>query len=90
VKSEFRESFLRDVRKLKDRRLSEMIEGVIGEVEAAVKPSDVPGLKKLKGHSIYFKIKRGDYRFGMEIAGGTVTFVRFLHRKDIYRYFPKP
>jgi hypothetical protein len=56
VKSEFRESFLRDVRKLKDRRLSEMIEGVIGEVEAAVKPSDVPGLKKLKGHSIYFKI----------------------------------
>ncbi|MCC5620529.1 type II toxin-antitoxin system RelE/ParE family toxin [Nostoc sp. CHAB 5715] len=30
----------------------------------------------------------GDYRIGFTVAGDTITFVRVLHRKDIYRYFP--
>ena len=90
MKTEFRESFQKDVKKLRDSRLSDLVEYVIKEVEAAEKPSDVSDLEKLRGHSIYFKIKKGDYRFGIIIEGSTVTFVRFRHRKDIYRYFPKP
>jgi mRNA interferase RelE/StbE len=37
---------------------------------------------------VYYRIRLGDYRVGLKIENNTVCFVRFLHRKDIYRYFP--
>lgn len=34
--------------------------------------------------------KIADYRLGIEaVSSKEVVFVSFLHRKDIYRYFPK-
>jgi mRNA-degrading endonuclease RelE of RelBE toxin-antitoxin system len=34
--------------------------------------------------------KIGDYRLGMEaVSNKEVVLIRFLHRKNIYRYFPK-
>ncbi|WP_333425936.1 hypothetical protein [Microcoleus sp. F4-D5] len=30
----------------------------------------------------------GDYRIGIKVNDGVVYFVRILHRKEIYRYFP--
>jgi mRNA interferase RelE/StbE len=30
----------------------------------------------------------GDYRIGIEVLEDEVIFVRMLHRRDIYRYFP--
>ena len=32
-------------------------------------------------------MKIGDYCLGMVLQGDRVIFVRFLHRKDVYRYF---
>jgi mRNA interferase RelE/StbE len=46
--------------------------------------------KKIEGYETYYRIRIGDYRLGMEaISGREVVLLRFLHRKDIYRYFPK-
>ncbi|HEY4721787.1 MAG TPA: type II toxin-antitoxin system RelE/ParE family toxin [Anaerolineae bacterium] len=45
-------------------------------------------IKKLQGGTNYYRIRVGDYRVGLVVESDTVTFVRFLHRKDIYRYFP--
>ncbi|NPA92437.1 MAG: type II toxin-antitoxin system RelE/ParE family toxin, partial [Chloroflexi bacterium] len=39
-------------------------------------------------YTSFYRIRLGDYRLGLEIEGDTVVFVRFLHRRDIYRYFP--
>lgn len=36
----------------------------------------------------YYRIRVGDYRLGLALEGDTVILVRFLHRKEIYRYFP--
>jgi len=33
-------------------------------------------------------LRVGDYRLGMIIRSSDVTFVRFLHRSEVYRYFP--
>jgi mRNA interferase RelE/StbE len=33
-------------------------------------------------------IRVGDYRIGVVLEDGVVTFVRVLHRRDVYRYFP--
>ena len=45
-------------------------------------------LRKLRGSDRYYRIRVGEYRVGLSVEGDTVTFVRFLHRKDVYRYFP--
>ncbi|MBP1468695.1 type II toxin-antitoxin system RelE/ParE family toxin [Candidatus Chloroploca sp. M-50] len=36
----------------------------------------------------YYRIRIGDYRLGLFVEDDTITVVRFLHRRDIYRYFP--
>jgi mRNA interferase RelE/StbE len=51
---------------------------------------EIPHMKKIEGYESYYRIKMGDYRLGMEaVSNREVIFLRFLHRKDIYRYFPK-
>lgn len=46
-------------------------------------------LKKLSGgRGAYYRIRVGDYRLGLEVEGDVVVFVRCLHRRDMYRYFP--
>ena len=57
-------------------------------VEQAQHLGQVANLKKLRGGGNYYRIRVGDYRIGLIVEGDAVTFVRFLHRKDIYRYFP--
>ncbi len=36
----------------------------------------------------YFRIRIGDYRVGIKITGNEILFVRILHRKEIYKFFP--
>lgn len=84
----FRQSFLRDVRTIRDQSLLNRIKKVIAEVEQAQKPTEIPNLKKLKGEGQYYRIRIGDQRVGVKIEADTVTFVRVLNRKEIYRYFP--
>jgi mRNA interferase RelE/StbE len=69
---------------------------VLGRVRAAVKEveeaddlRELPSLKKLSGGGgDHYRIRVGDYRIGIALEGETVAFVRCLHRKDSYRYFP--
>ncbi|WP_375494519.1 type II toxin-antitoxin system RelE/ParE family toxin [uncultured Nostoc sp.] len=49
---------------------------------------EISNLKKLKDADSTYRIRVGDYHVGFTVIGDTVTFVRVLHRKDIYRYFP--
>jgi len=85
---DFRESFSRDLRAVKDKailtRVKEVIEKVI-ECESLI---DVPNVKRMKGNPGFYRIRIGDYRVGLMVEGEVVTFVRFLHRREVYRYFP--
>jgi mRNA interferase RelE/StbE len=56
--------------------------------ELAENLQQITHLKKLRGGENYYRIKLGDYRIGVIVENEVITFVRFLHRKDIYRYFP--
>ena len=88
MKVAFRESFLRDVREVKEKTVQQRVREVIAHVEQVSKPTDIQNLKKLKGHGAYYRIRIGEYRVGLKIEADTVTFVRVLNRKDIYKYFP--
>jgi len=88
VRVEFRESFARDLKGVKDKGLLKRIKESIEAVEKADSPVEMSNLKKLKGGGNYFRLRIGDYRLGIALENDTVVFVRFLNRKEIYKYFP--
>jgi len=87
LRTVFKESFLRDLRVVKNRDLLARIKQVIQEIESAQTSQDLPNLKKLKGERNY-RIRVGDYRIGLKLEGDLATVIRILNRKDIYKYFP--
>jgi len=87
LKTVFKRSFIKDLRSV-DKPLRLRVQQVIEEVEVAESLRDVGNVKKMTSGDPYYRIRVGDYRIGLSIQDGAVTFVRFLHRKDIYRYFP--
>ncbi|MCL4705220.1 type II toxin-antitoxin system RelE/ParE family toxin [bacterium] len=85
---EFRKSFARDLKKIKEKLVLQQIKEIIEEVEQAANIGAINNLKQLKGGESYYRIRIGDYRIGLKLENERVVFVRFLHRKEIYRYFP--
>jgi mRNA interferase RelE/StbE len=88
VKVAFRASFQRDLENIADKSILERVKQIIEEVEQAPALTQVRNLKKLRGTGNYYRIRLGDYRFGLLLEANALVFVRFLHRKDVYRYFP--
>jgi len=88
LKVEFKSSFAKDLQNAKDKDLQAQIGPLIELVEKAGSLLEVKDAKKLKGGDHYYRIRIGNFRVGLTLEGNTVTFVRLLHRNDIYRYFP--
>ena len=90
MKTEFKDSFLKDIRSIKEKKLLSRLEQFILAVESVDNLSQIPNLKKLKGqkNKVYYRSRIGNYRVGLIIKEDIVVFVRFLNRKEIYRYFP--
>ncbi len=88
MKVEFRSSFARDLRNIKEHSIKQQIREVITAVETAPGLSEVPDLKKLSGGGHYYRIRIGDYRISLAVESNVVVFLHCLPPKDIYRYFP--
>lgn len=84
----FRKSFLRDLKKLKDAKVRDLVREAIEAVEAAGSLEDVPDVRKMSGSRGYYRVRVGSHRIGLVVEGEEVEFVRVLDRKSIYRYFP--
>lgn len=86
---EFKKSFSRDIKKRQnDRKLLAQVHRIIQEVDSAESLSEIRNIRRLKSERGYYRIKHGDFRIGLTVEDDTVHFVRFLHRREIYRYFP--
>ena len=66
------------------KRLLKLIE----KLKATVSLGELHGVKKIEGYENYYRLRIGDYRLGFKLSGDTIEFIRFLHRRDIYRRFP--
>ena len=88
MKVRFKESFARDLKTLKDKTLLGRIRTLIEDVEKANTLADIAGLKKLRGGGTYYRVRLGDYRIGLALEEDVIVFVRALHRREVYRYFP--
>ena len=88
MKIDFKKSFLKELKKLKNKSLKNSIHDCIIQVESAGNHTQIKNLKKLAGYDIFYRIRVGDYRIGVKIENEIVYFVVFEHRKDIYKGFP--
>jgi len=88
MKLEFRKSFLDDLKRIQDRTVLQRVTHLIETLEQTGTLADVAHLKKLKGGGNHYRVRIGDYRLGLSVVDDVVCLVRFLGRKDIYKYFP--
>lgn len=84
----FRSSFLKDFKAVRDKQLVARLKQVIEQVDNVKSLTSLSNVKQLKGEKNHYRIRSGEYRLALTVQDDTVTFVRFLHRKEIYRYFP--
>jgi mRNA interferase RelE/StbE len=81
-------SFVKDVERIKDQRLLNRIAICIDQLIDADSLNRINSVKRMKGETCYYRIRLGDFRVGLRVDGDTVFFLRVLHRKEIYKYFP--
>lgn len=76
MKIEFKGSFARDLKKIKDKELLQQVRTIIEQIELADSLHGVKHLRPLEGTSRYYRIRVRDYRVGIIDGAG-------------YRYFCK-
>jgi len=86
---DYKASFLRDIKKLKDKEQAARLKEIISGIKAAKDLPEIKNIRKIEGFPHHYRIKTGDYRIGLVLSGDTIILVRFLNRKEIYRYFPE-
>lgn len=79
---------MHDLKSIKDAALLSRIQAVIEAVEQAERLQDVPNLIKLQGSGNHYRVRVGDYRVGLNVENNIVSFVRCLHRREVYKNFP--
>ena len=85
---EYSGRFGRDLRRLRNRNLLKKVQRKIEELKAESSLWDVTGVEKLRSGRNHYRIRIGEYRLGLELKPSKLKLARFLHRRDIYRYFP--
>ncbi len=88
MKVTFRRSFEKDIKIIKDKSLLRRVKELIETIEASDSLNEISSLKKLRGGGNFYRLRIGDYRIGLAVEGDAIVFVRFINRKDIYRFFP--
>ena len=89
MKIDFDRKFEKDFDKL-PTEIQNLVKNVIRVSDTAQLLSYLPNFKKLKNYKNYYRIKIGNYRIGLYIdSNDSLIFSRVLHRREIYRYFPK-
>jgi mRNA interferase RelE/StbE len=89
MKVEYLERFYKDLDNINLKNLKQNVVKVIINVKDSDKISSVKDIKKIKGSKIAYRVRIGDYRIGVYYEKDTIQFARILHRKDIYKYFPR-
>ena len=88
MKVEPNRGFTRDLRRIRSSELRQRLLRKLEELEAASDITEVRGVVKLTDEGSYYRIRIGDYRLGLAAEGDEVTLLRFLHRSEIYQFFP--
>jgi len=86
----FKKTFIKDFKKLpKDiqEKVREICLFIFPNIKNLNELKNL-SINKMQGFNSYYRIRIGNYRIGFKKEGLTIIFMRALHRKDIYRFFP--
>lgn len=85
----YHSKFKKDIQKIKDKKLKKSLLDKIQELKDCSNIEEVPGIKKLKGHSTAYRMRIGNYRLGFFVEEAeSLRLQRFVKRNDIYKLFP--
>ena len=84
----FEKSFYKDIKRLNNPDVAKKLKETLILFENAKSLNEIQNIKKLKTYKIYYRLRIGNYRLGFSFENETITFIRFLPRKDIYKLFP--
>ena len=86
----FDSAFNRDIKKIRDQAVKDLIADAIEALENADSLGEVKEVAPMKGHKGFYRYKTPPFRIGiLKVDEETIILMRFMHRKDIYKYFPK-
>jgi len=88
VKISYKKKFLKDVNKLPDHIKQGILDIAFKQILEIENIQDFSNLKKLTGFKNFYRIRYSDYRVGIAVQQDKIVFLRVLHRKDIYKFFP--
>ena len=89
MKVEYRQLFLKDLKKLKKQPVYQRVLNLAFEILPNTEDlKDLSNVKAMKGYPNRYRIRVGDYRVGIEVSGEQLEMMRVLHRREFYRYFP--
>ena len=84
--------FKKNTDRINDIDLLSALQSKIEQIERAKSVEYITGLKLLRGYRthyrIYVRTEKDSYRIGAVIRGQSITLVRFLPRRIIYKQFP--
>ena len=80
--------FKKDTSKVKEAKTLAKLGLLLREWQSIERIQEIVNLKRIVGKKSYYRVRLGDYRIGIRLEGETLHIIRFLHRKDIYKYFP--
>ena len=85
----FDKSFSKSLDKIKSKTVKRKIKEIIVELENVNSINEIRNLKKMTGYKLFYRIRLGDYRIGIELENNNILrLIVIAHRKDIYRIFP--
>jgi mRNA interferase RelE/StbE len=65
MKTEFTSRFYQNIDKITHATVKSELSGIIQQVEKAKQLAELKNIKKLKGHSIAYRIRMGNFRIGI-------------------------
>lgn len=88
MKVSLQKAFEKDAEKILDKKLANQLLLAIEKMEKCNQLSELQHIKKMRGGGNYYRMRIGDYRLGFKMEKGYIIILRFMHRKEIYNYFP--
>lgn len=80
--------FEKDIRQITEKKIAGQVMQALETMEACKQLSELRNVKKMFAKGNYYRMRIGNYRLGFKVENDTLVLLRFMHRKDIYSYFP--
>ncbi len=88
MKAAYKKRFLKDANNLPDQIKKDILDIAFKQIPEIENIQDINNLKKSSGFKNFYRICYSDYRIGIVLQKDKIVFIRVLHRKDIYKFFP--